>query len=266
MGRPCLWTPIKSDAAVLTGTAELGDDFGISNLLTMQPTKTYRTDPTCTISVDLGSSKTVRGVALGYTNATADATVRVRATDTLANITSAPSLDTGELRHWPGNGDLSSWERTHAIVLLEGPVAYRYWQIDVDNDGGVYYEAGRLFMDSPWFFPRGLDFGSRIAFSESVRRVRSIGGQLYALSNGIWREVGFTIRSTVSEDEFIEGAETIERLRGTARDVLLMLDTENANRFMDRSIFATFADLQPTEAVTRSQWLKSYLLEEMELP
>lgn len=266
MGRPCLWTPIKSDAATITGTAALGDDFEIGNLLSIQPTKTYRTDPVCTINLDLGSAKTIRGLFLGYAiGVSVDSVFRLRATNTLASITSAPSLDTGDVRHWPGTRDYSGWSRTHGFALFDAPVSYRYWQIDVDNDG-TDYELGRIYLDSPWFFPLGLDFGSRIAYREQVRRVRSIGGQLYTASNGIWREAAFSLRSKIGADEFIEGAETIERLRGTSRDVLLMLDTEDANLFMDRSIYCTFADLQPTETVMRGLWSKSFLLEEMELP
>lgn len=264
MGRPCLWTPVLSDAATVTGTASVSGDYGIANLLTVQPTETYKTASTCVISVDLGASLAVRGAWLGYTNADSTATLRCRATDTLANITSAPSLDTGVDRHWPGTGDYSSWDRTHGWVLLDSPVAYRYWQFDVVN--GSAYEIGRFYMSLPKMFPLGLDMGSRITYQEQARRTRSLGGSLYSAGRGKWREATFSVRAKVAEDELIEAAESIDRERGVSRDLLLMLDSENPNLWMDRSLYGVFSDLQPTETIRRGLWGKSYAFEEMELP
>lgn len=261
-------SPRFSDLGTLTSVSSEVGSFLASNIFLPQPFDRWRTSvATGFLVIDFGASGiSVRMLVNGYTNATGSATIRWRASDSSGLLTSAPSFDTGVVRHWPGTADYSDWNRTHSIIFLHGPVRFRYWRLDVDNVGAANYECGRLILDDPWIPPRGMDWGSSVRYVETVRRVRALGGALYSAGRGLYREFSFSLRVTERQDPLLEQAERLERLRGGSKELFVMLDTENQNVWMDRSGYCVFQDLGPTVNLTRNLWGKSYALEERELP
>jgi hypothetical protein len=153
-------TPVDIDAAVVTASDAVGT-LPVSNLKRYMPFDRWRTNLTVEeayLTIDFGSAKPVRVVWLGYTNASEDATWRVRAATSEANLTADPVYDSGTMSHWPAS-NLSNWERTHALLVLQGALACRWWRIDVNNvdSDDNYYECGRLYMADPWTPSRGMD-------------------------------------------------------------------------------------------------------------
>lgn len=95
MGNILIGTPNWSEFATVTAAVETSAGPA-SNLARMRPSEVWETDDLTQIQLDLdrGERAVFTFVALLHTNATVDATWRVRASDTLANLTAAPLLDT----------------------------------------------------------------------------------------------------------------------------------------------------------------------------
>lgn len=169
----------------------------------------------------------VRAVWLGYTNATAAATIRVRASANFVTITSAPAFDTGVIAHRPGSRDWSGWGRTHCLLMFSASVPYRYWRIDVNQvSGASYYEAGRVYFGTPWRPSRGIDFGDAMQPFEASQRRRARSGAAHAFPGGRYR-VGTFRLSGLPLAELQRTMGDLERsVRGTT-PLLYLRDPEN---------------------------------------
>lgn len=258
--------PTAIDAATVTASDEVGT-LPVSNLKRYMPFDRWRTNAsviTPYLTIDFGAATPVRIIWLGYTNATSSATWRIRAATTEANLTADPVYDSGILSHWPSY-DLSSWNRTHALLVLQGALAYQWWRIDINNVGGPYYESGRFYMSDPWTPTRGMDFGSSIGMVDSSPKVRSLGGVGYVKRRGVWREATFRF-SSLSFNEVIHYAEPIERIRRSSRDVLAIMKTDEPSVYMDRTLYGYFKEMPTSVARRRGLHRKLYTLEEVEYP
>lgn len=263
-----LANPIAIDAATVTASAAVGT-LPVSNLKRYMPFDRWRTPSGTTqayLTVDFGSATPVRLIWLGYTNASSEATWRIRAAATEAALTADPVYDSGTLSHWPAY-DLSTWNRTHAVLMLQGAIAYRWWRIDVNNVNSPdnYYEAGRLYMSDPWTPTRGMDFGSTINMVDPSPKSRSLGGVGYTKRRGVWREASFRF-SALSLNELLGYAEPIERLRRSTQDVLVLLKTDEPRMHMDRTLYGYFREMPVSVARKRGLHRKLYYFEEVEYP
>src|SRR5689334_18982210 len=134
MGNIVFATPELSDAASITG-GPTSTSGSFSKLQDMQPSiPCLLTDLTqAFFVVDLLASYSINLIWLGYTNATSSATWRIRATNTLANITSSPSYDSGSLPVWVSSA-AGTWAKKHGTKWLgASPQNYRYWRIDISD-------------------------------------------------------------------------------------------------------------------------------------
>jgi hypothetical protein len=84
-----------------------------------------------------------------YTNAKSGDEERLRLADTEAELTSGPSLDTGDLSVWPGTGDLSDWPYAHSRHVISSPVSADWFRIDYDFTGNSdgFVQVGALSID-----------------------------------------------------------------------------------------------------------------------
>lgn len=272
-------TPLLSDAAALTPSTE-APALPATNLLRPDPFHGWRTLTAInsTLTIDLGATKPVRLIWLGYTNATATAIWAVLAANSVAELSSGPGYSSGNLSHWPTpNLDLMGWKRTHAYLWLPAPIAFRYWRISVADTGNPdgYYQAGRLYMANAWVpakppqmgeGSRGIDIGWSMAVKDASELERPIRGGAIVRPRGKWRELRLSL-SFLAEDEMFENAHMIDRLRGASGDVLVLRDPENPRRHMDESIQGLMTSLQPIVSQTPpGLYRKSYVVEEYELP
>jgi hypothetical protein len=69
-------------------------------------------------------SRNIELLFLGSTNASSEATLRLRGADVDTDLTSSPDYDSGVNRHWPTHS-LSRWDATHAFHFLTAPAGHR---------------------------------------------------------------------------------------------------------------------------------------------
>lgn len=97
MGNCILASPALSDAATITGsTAASGAP--LSYLQRMQPGEVWQSSSLSSVymEADLGSAKEIDLVALLFNNATSEGLWRIRAATSQANLTAAPTYDSGQ--------------------------------------------------------------------------------------------------------------------------------------------------------------------------
>ena len=170
--------------------------------------------------IDLGASTAVRLLFLGYTNLTSAATYRLRAASSEANLTSAPSEDTGVLA-FDAQGDSAP----HLLHLLPSAWTYRYWRVDIANAGG--FSAGRLYLANPWQARVNMDYGAAWGINDRSVIKRSSGGVPYVNAKTITR----TFTCTLAHQSEAEARGFLYRLylaRGEHRDVLVCSNPASA--------------------------------------
>ena len=266
MGNMILALPTVSDrAAIAAGSAAA--TMEAANLQAVQPGDRWRaTDlSNAWLQIDLGAAAAVRMIWLGYTNASVDALWRVRAANTLADLTGSPAYDSGWIPHRVG--DTTDWGRTHAFLWLPAALTHPHWRIDIDDgdnpDG--WYEAGRLYLADPWQPSRNRRYGAGDGYADDSGAERARGGQTYVAEGGHWREGSFTL-GFMDREEMQANAARIDRLAGTRRDLLIVYDPDDPARLMDECFYARLTELRPLLLPHHRLYEKSYAFAEWELP
>src|SRR5690349_8106081 len=104
-GTLTLLVPLDSDAATLSGGSWAMD---LSLLQDMQPTRTVQSTDATTgstiIIVHAAAAMAWSGLALGATNLSSAATIRIRAAASEAALTAGPGYDSTAVSAWPTSG------------------------------------------------------------------------------------------------------------------------------------------------------------------
>lgn len=136
------------------------------------------------VTIDLGSAKAIRLVAITGHNFGATATIRVRAAATSGDVTAAPAVDTTQ-NVWLGsntpttntgqNGD--PIHTPCALVILSAAQSYRYWRVDIADTGNAdgYIEIGYLQLWEAIEFALGISIGPTLAPETSTIDAQTIG-------------------------------------------------------------------------------------------
>lgn len=266
MGNMILALPTVSDRAAITAGSAAAT-MEAANLQSVQPGDRWRaTDlSNAWLQIDLGAAAAVRMIWLGYTNASASALWRVRAANTLADLTGSPAYDSGWIAHRVGN--TADWERTHAFLWLTVAIAHPHWRIDIDDEDNPdgWYEAGRLYLADPWQPSRNRRYGAADGYADDSSAERARGGQTYVAEGGQWREGSFTL-GFMDREEMQANAARIDRLVGTRRDLLIVYDPDDTGRLMDECFYARLTELRPLLLPHHRLYEKSYAFAEWELP
>lgn len=218
-------TPEISDAGTVSASSSAAAGPA-ANLLLMQPTDLWQsTDLAPYLEIDLGTVKDFDLIALLFTNMTAAAQWRVRTANSQANLTASPTYDSGVVTFCPWS---TEQDRRHGFVFNSAGWSNQWVRIDLadpTNPEGVI-SAGRLYVaDSylPSFNYVALDVG----FIDTSTRARTTAGNTIPNRQGIIPTLSFDI-DLDDEQEFYAGTIAIQRRRGAARDVLAIIDPDDA--------------------------------------
>lgn len=259
-----LATPTLAENATLTAGSE-ASDMPATNLQKMQPSSLWRATDlgNSYLVVDLGEFQPINVLALLYTNASSGATVQVRGADTEAELTSSPGYDSGSVDHWPVHG-METWAYTHFLHFPSTAQTYRWWRFDISdaNNPDGFYEAGRLYIDNAFEPDRGVRYGFNVRYKDGQVRGRALGNQIYPQQRNVGRILSGQIRWH-SEADFWEEFSKLERLRGTAKDVLFVTDKTITARLMDWSAMGLFTDLEPLTHPTYGLYEANFNIEEL---
>lgn len=117
------------------------------------------------VTIDIGSAKSIRLIAITGHNLGATATIRVRAAASSGDVTASPAVDTTQ-NVWLGsntpttntgqNGD--PIHTPCALVILSAAQSYRYWRVDIADTGNAdgYVEIGYLQLWEALELPTGI--------------------------------------------------------------------------------------------------------------
>ena len=236
----------------------------VSNLLTKQPTEVFRIlDPANGfISIDTGGAS-VDLIALLKHNGSTRGKVRVRASDTLADVESAPDYDSGQLpirSHqdtFDTDDETGSLDKNAFVLKLSAVVTYRYWRIDI-VDTVDFLDIGRLYVAKAWQPQVNAEYGLPIGWADLSRLPRASSGQVVPLRKRKFRYAEF-ILAFLTENEGFELL-TMDYLRGSTEDVLFIKDVSNINQY--ETIYGLMG-LQALNHNAFQLYTKSYRIEEL---
>lgn len=258
MANVIIATPGLGDAATLTTAGTVAPTLPLANLQDPRPSKVSRWTSLTNVSViaDLGASVAINLVALLAANWSSAAEWRIRIADTEANLTAAPTYDSGlvAVTSPSFNGALS--------------VTGRWVRIDVSDptnpDG--FFEAGRLYIaggDTFWQPDLNVAAGDRFAVVDDNQVAAALSGALLTTRRNRRRAWGGTF-DFQTEDELYSRGYRMLMARGLGRDLLFVRDADaSAARLADQTIYGVLR--QADDIVHREAGLYgwSLLIEEL---
>lgn len=257
MGFPIIVSPAISDAGTITGAAT-PSSMGVENLLKRQPTDICRFSSLSGMyfEIDIMVQVPVAYIALMYTNADADTQVRWQASNA-SPVTGDVEYDSGWIDHWPAESELTLWPRNHHFHNMIGdPQQFQYWRCSISKPTG-YYQAGRLILGATVFeivppitptYPvlwqpsaGAAKDGIEVGTVEEVRRTKSEGGQTFARARPRGRTLSVPLIG-VPKTEAYEYADAIGRLRGSSREVLLIVNPDDTKYIHQQSAYGLLSE------------------------
>jgi hypothetical protein len=257
-------SPAAGDLATVTGAATSGT-MTVGNLKLQQPRDRVRFQSLTGMHTvwEFPTAVPIRFFGHLYGNASSAATVRRRASSTLANLTAAPSVDV-TYNYWTDPGiDSESWTRRHSLVFASAAQTYKFWRFDYTdaaNPSG-YLEIGRAVLCDPWQSSQPVDYGFSPESVEEVVRVRSQGGPVYSYERSRDGSVAFTI-SNLPRAEALANYTKLSRLRGTSREVLVWIDPDELRFAMEYSFYGLLGNIQQRPVAFNNHTL-SFTLQEL---
>lgn len=255
------------EAATVTGLGTIAAGLPAANLQDMQPGKVARWESLATIAVriDLVAAYGINLVALGPHNGSADAEWRIRAGDSEGDADSGAGYDSMQVSMWPATGRPSGYDGARLWSLHWIPAqSFRYWRIDVFdslNAAGLF-DAGRLIVDAAWQPTKNVRYGWGVGWDDPSEIVRAVGGQKWPLARNRSRILEFSLGS-MSEAEMMANAYEIARLRGKAKDVLVIRDPAATTHLHRQMVQGLLADLPSLVNRTFGLYETNYRIEEL---
>jgi hypothetical protein len=272
-----LATPVLSDAATIT-TSTAPATLPGENLKKMSIGQVWRSlDPeNAYIVVDLLAAKSINLIALLGHSGTSRAYGRIRAAATEQDLTADPAYDSGNLplrSHQSGYD--ASWasgvedeqfgalDKNHFIKwLADSPQNFRFWRIDINDANAEWFDAGRLYISEAWQPSTNMNYGLAEGMIDPSRQARSVGGKSLSVERQKFRWCELTL-SYASRAEMFEQAFDIEWARGATRDVLLIVDIDDADHLQKRIYYGTLKTLQPIVNTAFEIFEKTFRIEEI---
>jgi len=265
MANAILATPALSDAGLLTAGSEETTLPGI-NLQNAQPSKKWRTTSLSNIyvEIDLTAAKEINLVALIGHNGSSTGTWRVRAATSQANLTAAPGYDSGSVSLFATTKPTGWTELPTILWLGSSTQTYRWWRFDVTDASNTdgYFQAGRLYVSFAWQPTVNIQYNGAIAWIDPSPVGQSVGGQMYPTPRALRRVIEFSF-DFLDEDEMMNNAFEIDRLRGSSGDVLFIRDPAATTHLHRNTIYGLIRDLQPIINTTFGVFTKPFRIEEM---
>lgn len=282
--------PELGDLASLTAGSSSAS-FPVANLQRKQPTDVWQSTGLSDLYIvaDLGSVQPLNLVALLFTNATSNARWQIRAADTEAELTAAPTYDSGEgdgyllqengdriyledgvsfLRNDPANPVLwasnTNEARRHGLHWIPAGISARWVRIDVadlSNAAGVF-RAGRLYISNAWQPAVNMSIGAAHGWEDSSKIGQTLGANDIPNSKPTRPFASFTL-GFLSDVEADDNVYEIDRARGSSKDVLVVTDPEHATRLHNRIYYGLLSNGRRLSARQFDLYEVSYTLKGM---
>lgn len=272
-----------ADAAAIAGggwTAELP----AANLADRQPSRVARTlsasPADSTVDLDFGTAKPVRFVALIRHNLTQAGRWRLRLA---ADPGFAAALhDSGWTAIWPAVTPfgVGVWGEFHwggrlpaeeaatygiaAIHVLPVPVLARHLRLELADPGHPdgFLQAGRLVAGPAWQPRVNLQYGWSIEQVDDSRTVRSRGGQRYVDVQPKFRRLRFAF-DYLERDEVFGQAYELERLKGVAGDLMVMVDPDDLQHRHRHTVYGVLSETAAIANPVLGRFAKSFTIDEL---
>lgn len=266
MDRFTLLTALHSDAAELSG----GDwALALSLLQDNQPSRTVQStdaqNASTIIKIHFAQALAISGFALGKTNLSPDAQLRISGASSEGNLGS--SGYTGSwISAWPTSGrptdaDLDWFD---VFKMIDPGSSYAWWQLEIDDDTNAegMVELGRLYADVATTFDVNFAYPSEPSHADNSIRNKTEGGFLnteYRDSPRIW-DLKFDF---LSNAEAKGAVYELRRRIGTARDVFVCLNPEETTYLHREMMMATFDQMPGTPYAFLNRFRSNFKLWEL---
>jgi len=226
LGKAFIVTPKYSDLATLTASDAVSG-AGATNLQKARPKLYWRSTSNAPYLVgDLGASRSLDTLVLGYLNAQALATFRLRLASTEAGLTGgSPAYDSTSLDTWPSGSDLSAYALTHRLLNFTSTSA-TWFRVDFYFGASTvqYAKLGRLILGEKIEPATSVAFGWAASFDEPVAETVDLGGEESPRLMGARRTLEATWQH-LTHGEHDRLYQTLLE-RGSARDLALVIDPD----------------------------------------
>lgn len=231
------------DAATVDEVSHETTSFEGTQVQATQPTDYWEAQNAAPyIIFDRGSAQTWNVVAGLFSNMASGDTWRIRTAATKANLTAAPSLDTGSLTFRVA-GDDDTWDRHHGLYYVDGGRSDRWMRIDFAVAGGTL-ELGRIVIGN-LFQPTSNDsYGRAFGPSDPSDTQRTDGGALYTDDRTPFLTTNITL-GFLSEAEAYGNVFDLLRRRGSRNDVLYIGNPTESTYLMQQIIYGQIARVRP---------------------
>lgn len=222
-----------ADQYLITGGGGAATNAPGTNLQRRQPKLVFQSNNVLTtidIRLDLGASASYDLMALLFTNANAAATVTWDGNAADSTFVSASTWTSGS-RVFVAPG-MSSYSRTHGFYLIPTTQTAQYVRarvVNPTNAEGVF-RAGRIYCSKT--FRPAIKFGSvNIGFDDDPHTTITSSNERITRASEPIPVLSFTVLITGvnAKTTFYSQLYEIMRLRGAAKDVLAIVDADDAS-------------------------------------
>jgi hypothetical protein len=248
LGNPIIAYGNTADSAILSG-GSWRQNLPLKNLTERTLGRLARTDSTDLNSthfdIDNGIDHLVRVIALLNHNIDFAGSFRIRGSNDSSFID--VGFDSDWTQVWPSvyPPDQVEWESdnfwfgtyklddvkgypAHLIFLLDASLNYRYWRIELDDQGNSagYLQFGRLFIADGWQPINGIDMNYNWVWEDPSTVTETLSGSEYFDGKNPYRVIRFTTHY-MDENEAMSKAFEIQRRSGVWKEVLYIHDPDD---------------------------------------
>lgn len=199
--------------------------------------------------IDLGTTRSVKLLALIYSTLSPLATVRYKVMQDSAGTNVAYDTDINSVAHNVlTSEDLISW-RPNVFAILPDGVSGRYIQVlisDTSNSNG-YVEIGRCLVMSGWSPDVNIDFGTSMQYAHNTTVESNVGGsRVYDRRSPARITIGKL--SALNKEEAHNGVLEMQRKLGIDQELFFVYDPDETDFYaQQRSYLATLEEISPLE-------------------
>lgn len=266
--------PNRIDQATLSGgswRATMPLSNVQSRVLGVRARSTSASTAATKMTIDLGTERAVRGLAL--VNHTLSAPARVRVIATEGDPASAPGAtlyDSGWVAAWdygigPWKVGNFEWDddrfwgggflpeevqgyRSTWIRPLVSEVLARWWQIQMSDPSNVagYVEVGRVFIGEGWQPENNASYGASIGYESRTEVDEARSGAEYFDTRSAYRVWRGSL-DWMSESEAMTNALEMQRRMDVSGEVLFVFDPGDTRNWIRSSFLGRLRRLTPIE-------------------
>lgn len=268
MSNMLLGFPNRIDSATLSG-GSWSAGLPLANLQNRIIGKVARTAnvtlAATQFDINLGSSKSIRALALVNHNLTLAAQYRIRGST--VNTFASNVYDSGWTDVWPAVFPSASleweddnwWSGKYTAEQISGYTAAlinicpsnelaQYWRVEINDTSNAigYVQVGRVFIGAAWQPTVNMSVGATLGWETKTEAQEAIGGAEYFQRRTPYRVANLKI-DVLSSDEAFANAFEIQRRAGIDQEVLFIHDPDDTVHALRRRFLGRLRQLSPIE-------------------